>query len=55
MVAGSTDDYFDDAQWQDMTFTFLKTTDTLFEYLKGWIFTKEHPEIVRTIAERMGL
>ncbi len=55
MVAGSTDDYFDDAQWQDMTFAFLKTTDTLFEYLKGWIFTKEHPEIVRTIAERMGL
>ena len=38
-------------QWIELTDGFLVTTDALFEYLKGWVFTKEHPEVVAKIRE----
>jgi hypothetical protein len=37
--------------WIELADGFLVATDALFEYLKGWVFTKEHPEIVAKIRE----
>jgi hypothetical protein len=30
---------------------FLAATDALFEYLKGWTFTKQNPNAVKKYAE----
>lgn len=42
----ATDEHFLDGDWIEMTDAFLACTDVLFEYLKGWIFTKQNPELV---------
>lgn len=40
------DEHFLDGDWIEMADAFLACTDVLFEYLKGWIFTKQNPELV---------
>ncbi|MGY1459822.1 hypothetical protein ACW5F0_14455 [Luteimonas sp. A534] len=55
IVIGPTDDHFDDDLWIEMADAFLASTDALFEYLKGWTFTKQNPELVAEIARRSGL
>lgn len=52
LVVGSTDEHFVDELWIEMAGAFLASTDALFEYVKGWIFTKENPELVAQLAAR---
>lgn len=50
-----TDEEFPEELWVEMAAGFLACTDALFEYLKGWAFTKQNPDIVRKFAELHGL
>jgi|APLak6261664116_1056043.scaffolds.fasta_scaffold12169_3 hypothetical protein len=50
-----TDEEFPEELWIEMAAGFLACTDALFEYLKGWAFTKENPDVVRQFAEQRGL
>jgi hypothetical protein len=54
-VIGSTDDHFDDELWIELADAFLACTDALFEYLNGWIFTKQNPKLVTEIAKQRAL
>lgn len=47
-----TDEEFPEELWIEMAAGFLACTDALFEYLKGWAFTKENPDVVRKFAEQ---
>jgi hypothetical protein len=49
------DEEFPEELWLEMAAGFLACTDALFEYLKGWAFTKENPDVVRQFAEQRGL
>ena len=51
----ATDDHLENALWVELADGFLACTDALFEYLKGWTFTKQNPELVAEIAKRRGL
>ena len=55
IVIGPTDDHFDDSLWVELADAFLACTDALFEYLKGWTFTKQNPELVAEVARQRGL
>ena len=39
--------------WVELADAFLAATDALFDYLKGWVFTKENPEIVAKFREQI--
>lgn len=54
IVIGPTDDHVEDALWIELADAFLACTDALFEYLKGWTFTKQNPELVAKIARQRG-
>jgi hypothetical protein len=54
-VVGATDDHFEDALWIELADGFLACTDALFEYLKGWTFTKQNAELVAEMARERGL
>jgi hypothetical protein len=47
---GASDEHFVDELWIEMAAAFLAATDVLFEYLKGWFFTKANPELVGQLA-----
>ncbi|MFO1428901.1 MAG: hypothetical protein U1F76_01980 [Candidatus Competibacteraceae bacterium] len=55
IVIGPTDDHVEDALWVELADAFLACTDALFEYLKGWTFTKQNPELVAEVARQRGL
>jgi hypothetical protein len=55
IVIGPTDDHFEDELWIELSEAFLACTDALFEYLKGWTFTKKNPELVAEAARQRGL
>jgi hypothetical protein len=38
--------------WIEMAMCFLACTDALFEYLRGWVFTKGNPELVARMREQ---
>ncbi|GIX50934.1 hypothetical protein [Sphaerotilus sulfidivorans] len=52
LVVGASDEHFVDELWIEMAGAFLASTDALFEYLKGWVFTKENPELVSQLAAK---
>ena len=47
LTVGATDEGIPDALWIELADGFLASTDALFEYLKGWTFTKKNPELVK--------
>lgn len=49
-----TDEEFPEELWIEMAIGFLACTNALFDYLKGWAFTKENPDIVRRLTEERG-
>jgi hypothetical protein len=55
LIIGPTDEHFEDALWVELVDAFLACTDALFEYLKGWVFTKQNPELVTEAARLRGL
>jgi hypothetical protein len=55
VVIGPEDSHFQEELWIEMAEAFLACTDALFEYLKGWIFTKKNPELVAEFARQRGL
>jgi hypothetical protein len=54
LVVGAADEHFADELWIEMAFGFLAATDALFEYLKGWLFTKANPELASKLAAERG-
>lgn len=40
--------------WIELADGFLAATDALFEYLKGWVFSKENPDVVAKIREKIS-
>lgn len=50
LIVGTSDEHFHEALWIEMAAGFLACTDVLVEYLKGWIFTKENPELVAKMS-----
>lgn len=48
---GATDEGIPDALWIELADGFLASTDGLFEYLKGWTFSKQNPELVKQYTE----
>lgn len=48
------DEEFPEELWIEMAAGFLACTDALFDYLKGWAFTKENPDVVRQFTEQRG-
>lgn len=50
---GANDENFPPELWIELADGFLAATDALFEYLKGWVFTKENPELVAKIRAEM--
>ncbi len=49
---GESDDDISEELWIEMAEGFLACTDALFEYLKGWVFTKINPELVKKLAAK---
>jgi hypothetical protein len=43
---GPTDEHIANELWVEMASGFLACTDALFEFLRGWVFTKANPELV---------
>lgn len=52
MLIGSDPNRFPDELWVEMTEGFIAATEALFDYLDGWVFTKENPHIVRAAREQ---
>lgn len=50
---GSDDKKIPAELWIEMAMTFLACTDVLFEYLKGWVFTKQKPRSCRALCKRI--
>lgn len=46
LFIGKNDQNIPDELWIEMATGFIACTDVLFEYLKGWQFTKQNPEMV---------
>ncbi|SRR6266487_1271617 len=49
---GATDEDFPDEIWTELADGFLASTDALFEYLKGWTYTKQNPDVVKRKVQR---
>lgn len=50
ILVSETDEEFAEELWIEMAIGFLACTNALFDYLKGWAFTKENPDIVRKLT-----
>ncbi len=53
MHIGSDPSRFPEALWIEMTDGFIAATDALFQYLKGWAFTKANPQLVQSVKEHL--
>jgi hypothetical protein len=51
LSVGAKDDDIPVKLWVELTDGFLASTDALFEYLKGWTFTKQNPGAVEKHVE----
>lgn len=47
IVIGATDDHLEDELWVELADAFLACTDALFEYINGWILTKQTVAVAR--------
>ena len=55
LILGAMDEHIDEEFWIEMADGFLACTNALFEYLRGWVFTKANPqEVARVKAARRG-
>lgn len=54
-IVGPADEHIADHFWIEMADGFIACTDALFVHLRGWIFTKQNPELVAAERERRGL
>ncbi len=53
MRISAVDEHFSDELWIEMADAFIASTDVLFEYLNGWVFTKQNPELVARNGAKM--
>jgi len=51
LTVGAKDDDIPSELWVELADGFLASTDALFEYLKGWTFTKQNHDLVKNYAE----
>jgi hypothetical protein len=52
LLISPTDEHIALESWIEMAMGFLACTDALFEYLRGWVFTKGNPELVARMREQ---
>ncbi|MGD2130784.1 MAG: hypothetical protein PVJ33_17230 [Lysobacterales bacterium] len=49
---GSDPSRFPTELWVEMAKGFIAATEALFQYLEGWAFTKENPQLLQSASER---
>lgn len=46
LIIGDADEHIEVEFWIEMVKAFIACSWVLFEYINGWVFTKEHPDLV---------